>query len=250
MGPRQPHLVEPEGDETVSTFSGASVLLTGDSHMEWSQFGVQLAALLRAQGARVTNLSIGGSSARSWASGRPVCRPGESSGCLTVADLVARGPYDLAIVSLGTNDAANAHAAGANATNAARQTAERVATVAQQIGARRTWLVGPPRMGRTSGHYTDQTMAPVADAFASAFRGHPTIRFIDSRPVRRSDGDGIHVGRRGGEEWARFVLSQGGSLASAGGLGYPLIFGSATLAALGLVWWLSGRRRKLVAKHS
>ncbi|NJN63440.1 MAG: hypothetical protein HC882_00250, partial [Acidobacteria bacterium] len=93
----------------MTSFRGKRVLLTGDSHMEWSPFGRALEAKLRDLGAAVTNISVGGSSARSWASGR-ACRPGTST-CRTLAELAAARP-DIAIISLGTNDAANADAEG------------------------------------------------------------------------------------------------------------------------------------------
>jgi lysophospholipase L1-like esterase len=192
----------------MRTFYGKRVLITGDSHVDWSPFGVQLEARLREAGATVVRLGIGASSARSWTRGEPVCRTlGGERRCLTVADLRAQGPYDLAIIALGTNDAANAHAEGANLAQAALVTASRLRQHAQAIGAPETWIVGPPRMGRTSGHYTDQTMAPVAEACASAFQ-EGAIQFVDSRAVPKTDGDGVHVGRRGGEAWSAYVVQQ------------------------------------------
>lgn len=211
----------------MTSFRGKRVLLTGDSHMEWSPFGRALEAKLRDLGATVVNVSVGGSSARSWASGR-ACRPGTEV-CHTLADLTATRP-DVAIISLGTNDAANADAEGADPRAAAQQTAERLRQVVSAIGAREVWIVGPPRMGRTTGHYTDATMAPVVDALRRMFGN----RFVDSRAVPRIDGDGIHVGARGGEAWASYAVAKMTSGGSSAILGMALLFGG--------VWYLMRRK--------
>jgi hypothetical protein len=50
-------------------------------------------------------------------------------------------------------------------------------------------------------------MAPVAEACASAFQ-EGAIQFVDSRAVPKTDGDGVHVGRRGGEAWSAYVVQQ------------------------------------------
>jgi len=224
------------------SYAGKRVLLTGDSHMEWSQFGSRLAAKLRERGATVVNLSVGGSSARSWASGGQVCRPGASTGCLSIAALRAQGPYDLALISLGTNDAANAAVTGGDLSAAARRTAQHVQQLVQQIGARETWIVGPPRISRTTGHYTDATMAPVSEALKSTFGSH----FIDSRAVPRMDGDGIHVGAQGGEAWAQYVIER---MASGGSYlpPAPVLLGGSLLivGALGALWWFTGRKERV-----
>lgn len=220
-------------------FSGKRVLLTGDSHMEWSPFGRRLQAKLEQLGATVVNLSIGGSSARVWSSGRPVCRTSGERRCLTVEDIRAQGPYDVAIVSLGTNDAANADVDGGDLAARARTTAERLRQFADAIPANEVWIVGPPRMaGR--GHYTDRTMAPVAEASAAEFGP----RFIDSRSVPRVDGDGIHVGQRGGEAWSSLVIDSmrsGGSGVTRSGSAFG--FGVTVLLVAGFVAYLSSRRR-------
>ena len=181
---------------------GRRVLLTGDSHMEGA-FGAALERKLLDQGAIVTKLAVGGSSARAWASGT-ACRPGTES-CLTVEELIAAGPYDVVIMSLGTNDAANANRAGADLEDAAARAASNVWTFAERLGAPATFVVGPPTMA-DRGYYTNEAMAPVANALAQAFPRQP-IRFIDSRSVPRLDGDGIHMGRRSSEPWTELVMS-------------------------------------------
>ncbi|NJN63568.1 MAG: hypothetical protein HC882_00945, partial [Acidobacteria bacterium] len=102
--------------------------------------------------------------------------------------------------------------------------------VVSAISAREVWVVGPPRMGRTTGHYTDATMAPVALALRQEFGNC----FVDSRPVPRVDGDGIHVGPEGGEAWASYVVAKmtpGGSSAI---LGMAFLFAG--------VWYLMQRK--------
>ena len=39
---------------------GKRVLLTGDSHLDWSKVGSELERLLTAEGAKVTRLAVGG----------------------------------------------------------------------------------------------------------------------------------------------------------------------------------------------
>lgn len=223
----------------------------GDSHLDWSPFGVQLAAKLRQAGAEVQNMAVGGSSARSWSWGAPVCRTmGGSTKCVTVEQVRAAGPHDVAIISLGTNDAANASAAGVDRAAAAAQTAERVRTLARRIGAAQTWLVGPPRTHPSNPHYADENMIPVVDAFRATFGDGREVLFIDSRVVPRIDGDGIHVGPRGGEAWATHVFQrvQTGALVSgphALMVAFPAITVASALVALGaFVWWWLRRRRQ------
>lgn len=215
------------------------VLLTGDSHMDWSQFGVQLEKLLRDSGATVSRMAIGGSAARQWASGNAVCRTIQGNRlCYSAADLRAAGPFDLVVVCLGTNDAANASAAGADRTRAAERAADDIETFMGLLGSPRFVVVGPPKMRDSIAHYTNANMAPLVDVFARRFSG----RFIDSRPVQKVDGDAVHFGRQGGEAWAKFVFDR---LPSGGGgilgiPGAPPVLGFVAVAAL-LFFWL--RRR-------
>lgn len=231
--------------------SGKRVVFVGDSHLDWSQFGVRLAEKFRQAGADVRNMAVGGSSARSWASGSPVCRTiGGGTKCVTVEQVRTAGPHDLAIISLGTNDAANASAAGADRAAAAVQTAERVRSLARQIGAQQTWLVGPPRTQPSNAHYADENMIPVVNAFRSAFGDGREILFVDSREVPRIDGDGIHVGPRGGEAWATHVFQRVRAGTPTPGpqaltLAFPMATVASALVALGaFVWWLRRRRRR------
>lgn len=181
------------------------VLLTGDSHMEWSPFGVRLEQLLKDRGASVVRMAIGGSSARQWASGNPVCRTMNGNRlCYSAADLRAAGPFDLVVVCLGTNDAANASAAGADRTRAAERAADDIETFMGLLGSPRFVVVGPPRMRDSIAHYTNANMAPLVDVFARRFSG----RFIDSRPVPKTDGDAVHFGRQGGTAWAQLVFDR------------------------------------------
>lgn len=191
---------------------GRRVLLIGDSHLASSRFGVELTARLRARGAQVTNRAVGGSSARSWTSGGPVCRPGTSEGCERLDEVVRAGPWHVVLVSLGTNDAANAHAEGTDPARAAERTVARLLELERALAPAQVWFIGPPRMGRTSGHYTDATMRPVADAMARSLG-----RYVDSRAVAHVDGDGVHVGPEGARRWADATMRRLDAVGSAGG---------------------------------
>ena len=184
---------------------GKRILLTGDSHMDWSPFGVKLEQFLREAGAQVTRKAIGGSAARQWASGRAVCRTINGVKlCFTAEDLRASGPYDLVVVSLGTNDAANASAANADRTRAAEQAASDVEKFMGLLGSPSFVVVGPPMMRDSVAHYTNANMAPLVDVFSRRFGS----RYIDSRPVPKTDGDGVHMGRIGGAAWAQLVTER------------------------------------------
>jgi hypothetical protein len=220
------------------TLAGKRILLTGDSHMEWSPFGVTLDRLLQEAGATVVRMAIGGSCAKQWASGKPVCRTMNGNKlCYSLDDLRGAGPYDLVVVSLGTNDAANASAANAERTRAAEQAATDIETFMAAIGAKQFVVVGPPVMPDKIAHYTNANMTPLVDVFARRFSG----RFIDSRPVPRVDGDSVHFGRQGGAAWAKFVADRltvsGGASGGGGGSG---VLALAFLAVAAVVAW---RRR-------
>jgi hypothetical protein len=220
--------------------TGKRILLTGDSHMEWSPFGSKLEELLRASGATVVRMAIGGSAARQWASGKPVCRTmnGEKK-CLSAAELRAAGPFDLAIVSMGTNDAANASAANADRTRAAEQAATDIETFMGLVGAPPFIVVGPPTLKDKLAHYTNANMTPLVDVFSRRFAG----RFVDSRPVPHPDGDSVHMGRQGGAAWAQYVFDRLGSTAAAtggGGSSFMPLFVVGALAAI--AWWRYRRR--------
>jgi len=236
-------------------------LLTGDSHMEWSPFGRVLERLLTDAGAKVTRLAIGGSAAFQWAESKPVCRTinGEKK-CLSVDDLNAAGPYDLAVISLGTNDAANAGVIAEAKTwleyggLAAEQRRKLDASIkgavedlqkfAKKLNARRVIFVGPPTMSdkrtlpassdRSLFYYTNDNMG----VFYKLARPVLGAALIDSRPANspRQDGDGVHVGPKDGARWARYVFERlEGESASV----WPYVAG--TLAALavigGLIYW-------------
>lgn len=241
--------------------TGMKVLLTGDSHMEWSPFGRELEKLLTAAGAKVTRRAIGGSAAFQWAGPGPVCRTisGEKK-CLSIDDLNADGPYDLVVISLGTNDAANAGVIAGTATwlEYGRLPAEQqrkldgsisgavadLQKFAKKLKAARVIYVGPPTMSdkralpasadKSLGYYTNDNMA----AFYRLARPVLGSALIDSRPANKSrqDGDGVHVGPKDGARWAKYVFERlEGESASV----WPYVAG--TLAALavigGVIYW-------------
>jgi lysophospholipase L1-like esterase len=232
----------------MASLAGKRILLTGDSHMEWSPFGSKLEKKLKDRGAVVTRLAIGGSAAFQWASGKPVCRTIEGGRkCLSTAELKAAGPFDLVIISLGTNDGANASAAKTDLAAAAKVAVADIKKMADAIGAPQTWWVGPPTMGpnesratndRSIPHYTNRNMEFVYAAGKPVFGAFT----IDSRAANpgASDGDGVHVGSASGEKWAQLVVDK----VAAGPSSFPIVPVAVVTAAVGVglfVWW---RRRR------
>jgi len=176
-------------------------LIVGDSHVDWGHFGKELAAQLRTLGYAVTKAGVGGTSARSWAKPR-VCTPNKKR-CLDVAPL--RGAWDLVLISLGTNDAANANRAGGGEARF-RETASRVDALARTLGGKRTvWILPPTLRGNVSWY----TQAAADSLYAQAHRAREVVPF-DSRPstrevVTRKSGDGVHPGLVVSRKWASAV---------------------------------------------
>jgi hypothetical protein len=91
-------------------FSGKRIVIIGDSHVDASTFGRVLESTLRERGANVTRFGWGSSAARTWLAGKPISTTPK---WYTLAQVNQSGPYDLALVCLGTNDGANSEAAAA-----------------------------------------------------------------------------------------------------------------------------------------
>lgn len=173
-----------------------TALIIGDSHVEpASPFAQALATRLRAQGFMVTTAGVGSSNASMWANQPIVCRPGR---CVDQSQLPQP---DLLVVSLGTNDAANAAAGGAAVTTVPPEIKRIVARYAPN-----KWIwVGPPATRDNVPYYTN---AGVAQFYAAARAAGVSI--FDSRPSTRAavlsgSGDGVHLGPQGAEVWAEAV---------------------------------------------
>jgi hypothetical protein len=183
----------------VSTIAGRRVIILGDSHVDGSTFGKSLEKMLAANGASVTRMGWGGSAARTWIAGRPIF--GKQ---YTLEQVRTSGPYDVAIVSLGTNDGANAGVNTQDAGALSREADKSIAQIKQVMdatGASVVWWVEPPVMGDRVKHYTNYNI----DFVRKAGRREFGSRSIDSTVVGAPDGDGVHLGGRGGQAWAQVV---------------------------------------------
>lgn len=174
-----------------------TALIIGDSHVEpGGSFAPALAKLLQAQGYIVTIAGVGSSNGFMWATRQIVCRP-DHSRCVDQSTL-PHSP-DLLVVSLGTNDAANAAAGGRSVTQAVADIKKAIS----QYDAKRVFWIGPPatRDGAVQ-YYTNAAIAAFYDAAG------PII--YDSRPatlaaVRAGQGDGVHLYGAGAQTWANAV---------------------------------------------
>jgi lysophospholipase L1-like esterase len=159
-------------------------------------FGTQLEAQLEAKGHEIVRLGKGGWSATTFLSSR---------GRSELEQL--EGPFDLALLELGTNDATNFEAVPLD------QAAENIVTLAQRLPAARVVWIGPPSfdpgIARTLYRsFADYDLnARSRDLWLAV---SPKLASIDSRPAtqpwtQRSD---IHFGPKGGKAWATSVVEQ------------------------------------------
>lgn len=201
--------------------SGKRILLLGDSHTDWSAYGVQLERQLTELGATVVRMGIGATAARTWLAG-PACRTisGQRK-CHSLEEARQLGPYDIAVVSLGTNDAANSSVGQgddpAKIRAQARIAAKQIKKVAESIPASVVYWVGPPAVkdGRIKWkdpktsmyHYYPESMEILWSEASPLFGA----RALDSRPATapfldERGADGVHLGSKGGRAWASFVV--------------------------------------------
>lgn len=192
----------------------SKVLFVGDSHSV-GYFGLELDALLRASGARVTTRALCGSAPRDWLESRSQScgwffRDPEGSPDRELATGIAKaapslGPIldaekpDLVVIALGAN------MTGA-AASAIRSQSWRLAALVTAAGARCVW-VGPPRRRDETGQ----------DALYVALSGavFSHCSFVDSREHTRypaTGGDGRHYWGTDGEkiskDWAAAVMGK------------------------------------------
>lgn len=196
-----------------------NVLLLGDSHTVGS-YGNALAALFASKGANVTRLANVGATGSNYLTGK----------YQQAYAGVARQPFDVAIITLGTNDAA----ASDSVTPA--KSAEGFKKLASGLNAKQVWYVGPPSFSDNAartynkvfagpGKDLNTRSAAVFDAARAVFGG----RAIDSRPatapfVKQND---IHLGKEGGEAWAAAVFAKANAPASD-----PLLWATVAVGAV------------------
>jgi lysophospholipase L1-like esterase len=222
-----------------------NVLLLGDSHTVGG-YGSELERLLKARGDTVTRVAHVGAAAGDYLTGKYASEYAALKG----------KPFDVVVISLGTNDAA------ASDYIAPSKTAERIKALADGLTSRATWYVGPPSFSanaaRTynpafagppgSGKDLNTRAAKVFDAVQPVFGD----RAIDPRAatlpfVKETD---IHLGQQGGAAWAAAVFSRvngaplapgapvpGGLAPVSSGPSPVLVLGALALAGAAFWWW-------------
>lgn len=208
-------------------------LIIGDSMVDNSPLAKRLGELLAADGYEVTQAGLGATSADSWDDGDVITRPHKSvdSGALPKG-------ADLLIISLGTNDGANANRAGGDQKAKAEKTASRITQIAKYYGAARTVWVLPPWLRGNVKWYTQDAVEPVYAAAPLA----EGVELFDSRPVTKDavmagSGDGVHPGAKLQRQWADAVYRQ---IKQGGSDSFPLWLAVAGAVVLGV---LLARRR-------
>jgi lysophospholipase L1-like esterase len=211
-------------------FSGKRIVIIGDSHVDASTFGRVLESMLRERGANVTRFGWGGSAGRTWLAGNPSL--GKQ---YTLAQVNQSGPYDLALVCLGTNDGANSEAAaaqgGPSMVAGVATASKQIKQVADALDAKRVVWIGPPAMGDITRYYTSASVNEVWRVTSPLFGSDA----IDSREATRPyvSGDGVHLGREGGTAWAQFVVDELSKMhAGVGPFSAPVLVASALAAVL------------------
>lgn len=221
------------------------VLLLGDSHTV-GPYGQALAKLFKGAGAEVTVVANVGASAGNYL-------PGGKYAAQTPSRATNPLGFDVAIITLGTNDAAASDSLPP-ATSAAR-----IKNLANALPSSNVWYVGPPSFSENAARtYNKAFAAPGKDlntragaVLNEAFKLFGA-RTIDSRAATKpfvSQRD-IHLGPQGGEAWAQMVFQKVGKLSDVelpGSSGPPLVpkdFPVVPVAVgLLLLWWLSRRSR-------
>lgn len=195
--------------ESVSqTLSGKKIAILGDSHVaEIYQFGKQLEIDLKSLGASVQRFGWGGSSANAWINKIPV-----SGKTRTIDEVKAGGPYDVSIISLGTNDSANYYRnfvetrgkvpTVSDLAPNANTIVSRITDISNQIGATYQVWVGPPSVTGKIKWYDPVAVAAVRAA-SSNFPGI----YIDSSDIP-SDADGVHVSKATSVRWSAKVVKK------------------------------------------
>lgn len=170
------------------------VLLVGDSHTAGS-YGENLMALLRGS-ASVMRLAAVGASAGDFLSGGKYYSDSVSS---------FKAPHDLAIITLGTNDAV-----GVDGPVSASNAAQRIKKLADSINAKTVLWVGPPSFSTNAAANYNPVFQKMDLNMRADYlwqSASTLLRSYDSRPATKAYvvPNDIHFGPNGGKEWARAV---------------------------------------------
>ncbi len=196
----------------TGTLQGKRVVILGDSHVaEVYALGKSLEKKFTEQGATVRRFGWGGSAARTWLAGKPAL--GKQ---FSLSEVAAGGPYDIAVISLGTNDSGNAEvpskeqkAAGLarpedDVRRSCQKAAEQILQVANSVGAAKIYWVGPPATtGRPNPLYSPRARNFIYE-YAAPLLGANTI---DSRQISVSS-DGVHVTGASASQWVDLVFNR------------------------------------------
>lgn len=233
----------------MTNVSGKSVLLLGDSHT-FGSYGTSLEKLFKAAGADVTRVGWVGAAAIHYLNGKERTLKLGGTGDFAAA---ASRPWDVVVVSLGTNDAA-ALAPGQSAAEAA----ERIRTLAYKLQAKSLWYVGPPAFSDNAAKTYNPAFAKESlklkaerlwDEARNRFPNAIDPRSVTAPFVSAKD---IHLGPKGGAAWARRVfdtiageqvtLAPGEKAPSSGGSGVGLVLAAVAVVA-GVVFVMRRRAR-------
>lgn len=149
----------------------------------------------------MTVAGVGATNAYQWATQGTVCRP-DRSRCIEQRQ-VPHNP-DLLVISLGTNDAANAAAGGRSVSTVPQ-------AIKQIVGSYdpRFWMwIGPPatRDGSVP-YYTNAGISQLYSAAKAAGVAIFDSRAATSVMVAAGSGDGVHLGPAGAQVWAAAVAA-------------------------------------------
>lgn len=222
-----------------------NVLLLGDSHTHGT-YGQTLEGLFKARGDTVTRVGVVSVTAGQYLSGNwkklTLGRTGDFD------DAIA-GSYDLAVISLGTNDAAGM---GADAS----KTAQTIKTLAERVKAPVIWWVGPPAFSDNAARtynpvFKTEDLNSRAERLWKAASPLFEPRAIDPREATKSfvEQSDIHFKPAGGKAWAQFVFDRvlATPAASKGSVSYLPYLGLGLALAGGWFWWSKRRTAALGA---
>jgi hypothetical protein len=213
-----------------------TALIIGDSHVDHSALAKYLKAELSAQGYTPTFAGVVSSSATTWLNNDVVCRP-KKDYCVTQSEL-PKSP-DLLIVSLGTNDVANAASGGGDLASKCDQIVQRVMRLADKYSPAKVIWVGPPWLKDTWQWAKNDYTAQLYDAAKRA--GVPVFdsREATKAAVQAGSGDGVHLGDKGSKVWAQAIAAdlKGNAAPTAMNASIPLLAAFAIAGA-----WLAFRR--------
>lgn len=188
-----------------------SVLIIGDSHSAGIfPFGPTLSSLLSSAGAKVHVAAVGGTAIRWW-----VNAINDKYG-IEVSEKkkqIAGKKFDLTIIAMGTNDAANAVRTTGDQVNSKflsiiRSDVQQMKSFGLQYSNTIIW-VGPPRVMGIVDHYIQDAMDGI---YKEGYGVFGSSNVIDSRKYTPTDlkknvnSDGVHILNNAGKEWAQGVF--------------------------------------------